>query len=147
MTEMKNKKLEKGENMKSLRNALFIVLAVLFLAIPAFAADINFGWDANKESDLVGYRLYQSQTPGTYQLDNPIAEIPKGSETYTVGGLTDGTYFWVLTAFDQAGNESEASDEVTLTIDETAPDSPAGFWAIMQQIISWFREHFGLIRS
>lgn len=41
--------------------------------------------------------------------------------------LPDGTYYFVLTAFDNALNESGTSNEVSTIIDDTAPAPPNGF--------------------
>lgn len=103
---------------------LFACTALMLAAAPAMAMDIGFAWDANTESDLAGYRLYQSDTSGSYTYLNPVADIPAGTETYTQAGVSDGTWFWVLTAYDTEGNESGPSNEVTMTVDETAPAAP-----------------------
>lgn len=107
--------------------SLFIVLLVsLFLiASPVLAKDVIFEWDANMESDLAGYRLYQSNTSGLYTFGagNEVKEILVGTETCTLN-ITDGTWFWVLTAYDSNGNESGPSNEVSTNIDQTAPAPP-----------------------
>lgn len=105
-----------------------ILLAVIFsclVAAPVIAKDINFAWDANSESDLAGYRLYQSGTSGsyTYGSGNEVAEIPAGTEVCTIDAA-DGTWYWVLTAYDTNGNESGPSNEVSANVDQTAPESP-----------------------
>jgi len=65
--------------------------------------------------------LYQSLTSGDY--DSPVATILCGSGDESCCQYTyippDGTYFWVLTAFDSEGFESEYSDEVTDTVANT----------------------------
>lgn len=113
--------------MKKIVIFLIALLSIITLtAIPVLAKDINFAWDANTESDLAGYRLYQSNTSGsyTYGSGNEVAEIAAGTETVTLTGVTDGTWYWVLTAFDTEGNESLPSNEVSQTVDETAPSAP-----------------------
>jgi len=111
---------------------LFIV-PFLLIAFPVFAADVSFEWDANTESDLAGYRLYQSDTSGlyTYGTGNEVKDIPAGTETCTVTGVPDGVWYWVLTAYDTHGNESGPSNEVSADIDETPPGPPVQFRCII----------------
>lgn len=105
-----------------------LVLGFLFLTVGmAYAAsNVTFEWDANSETDLVGYRLYQSQMSGDYIFGdgNQVATITAGTETVTITGVSDGAYFWVLTAYDDKGNESGPSNEVTANLDTTPPESP-----------------------
>jgi len=112
--------------MKKIVLFLTVLLVPLFIiATPVFAIDKVFTWDANSESDLAGYRLYQSDTSGsyTYGSGNEVAEILAGTETCTID-VADGILYWVLTAYDSNGNESEPSNEVITTIDQTAPVAP-----------------------
>ncbi len=107
-----------------------------------FAADVTTNaqavckWLPNSESDLAGYRLYQSNQSGVYTVGdgNQVATIPKGTETVTLdlGSVPDGTtYYWVLTAYDTAGNESGPSQEASKTFD-AGPDNPQGFTVSIQ---------------
>jgi fibronectin type 3 domain-containing protein len=75
---------------------------------------VTFEWDANTEVDLVGYRLYQSTTPGVYNYGqgNEVADIAAGTMTATI--TVDGRYYYVLTAYDTEGFESEPSNEVRI---------------------------------
>jgi fibronectin type 3 domain-containing protein len=58
---------------------------------------------------LEGYKVYLSlESGGPYDF---IAETEESF--YTDCGLANGTYFYVVTAFDQAGNESGYSNEAT----------------------------------
>lgn len=69
-------------------------------------------WDANPESDVVGYRVYFGTSPGTYQQTIEVAD-----NSHTVTGLSSGVrYYFAVTAFDAAGNESENSREVSKDI-------------------------------
>lgn len=114
---------------------IMAMVALLFLASVSLAGttDVTFQWDANTESDVAGYRLYQSTTSDTYEYgsssDNLVADVVHnpvdGVMETTVNSIIDGTYFWVVTAYDTNDNESGPSNEVTETLDATAPDSPA----------------------
>ena len=105
---------------------LCIILCITFFAVSVSAKDITFSWDANTESDLAGYRLYQSDQPGVYNYGpvHAMVTIPAGTETCVLSGVVDGTWYWVLTAYDTEGNESGPSNEVSDTVDETAPAPP-----------------------
>lgn len=105
----------------------FLFAMTMFLAIAGIveASGVTFVWNANSETDLAGYRLYQSQKAGTYG-DAFVKEIVAGTETVAIENLADGEYFWVVTAFDTHGNESGYSNEVSLEIDTTPPACPGG---------------------
>ena len=46
--------------------------------------------------------------------------------TTVVLAIPDGTYYFAATAYDTEGNESGYSNEVSATLDTTAPGSPQG---------------------
>jgi len=72
-------------------------------------------WNANKEKDLAGYKVYRATASGAYGA--PIATLIGNMTTYQAIGLQFGTtYFFVVTAFDIAGNESAYSNEVSKSI-------------------------------
>ena len=135
------------------------VLAVL-IAVPAIAGneEVSFGWDKNTESDLAGYRLYFSQTPGVYvkkatsaTTPNLLMEIPvtasshPNTATHAVSAADGAKVYFVLTAYDLSGNESGFSNEVTYTMtDQTAPAAPKGFWARLSKLLA---ELFDMIRG
>jgi len=110
-----------------MKKLILTLLAVLFLAGAAYADNaVTFRWDKNTETDLAGYRLYQTTTTGEYTFgsDNAVAIIPVGTETVTLENVPDGTYFWVLTAYDITFNESDRSNEVGATLDSVPPNAP-----------------------
>jgi len=110
-----------------MKKVLAILAMVLMFCGSALAAsNVTFEWSANSETDLAGYRLYQSQTSGvyTYGDGNQVATILTGTETVQITSIADGTYFWVLTAYDNDGNESGPSNEVTAALDTLAPGAP-----------------------
>ena len=135
---------------------LLVLLMVLFSTV-AFAATerINFGWDANTETDLAGYRLYMSSTAGQYTFVGKNASLtpatppasyvksiakPAVAMSADITGAEGQTIFFVLTAFDTAGNESGRSNEVSYTFTDSAPAAPKGLWArLLQVILSWFK--------
>ncbi len=91
-------------------------LFCLALSIESFAADIQLAWDPNPETNLAGYKVYYGLAPGNYSV-----AINLGNQTtYTVTGLAVGTYYFVVTAYNTSGLESDASNEVSATIGVSA---------------------------
>ena len=67
---------------------------------------VTLRWLSNTESDLAGYRVYQSgRADGAY-----LRVGDTGGTTYVVGPLADGvTQYFAVSAIDRAGNESDLS--------------------------------------
>jgi hypothetical protein len=105
----------------------FLAMALaLVMAVPGFAhaADVTLAWAANTESNLAGYKVYYGQNrggpyngSGSSDGASPIVlllsslSIPNSPE-YTVHGLSEGSYYFVVTAFSTEGVESGYSNEV-----------------------------------
>ena len=115
------------------KRILIAIILVLTMVTIGWALS-TFTWDANTESDLAGYKLYRSSVSGQYDLGHErdmtylrgwVADIPAGTETVDYGD-EEGTWYFVLTAYDTSGNESGSSNEVSKTIDTTPPDDPSG---------------------
>lgn len=124
-----NERAAKGIVARRFISAVAVLFILFGLTAPAYAAaDITFAWDACPDNDLAGYRIYQSTTSGQYSYGAiyAVATVNKEQTTATIT-VPDGTYFWVVAAYDNFGNESELSNEVTLSIDYTAPAAPKNF--------------------
>ncbi|TAK08866.1 MAG: hypothetical protein EPO39_03635, partial [Candidatus Manganitrophaceae bacterium] len=95
-----------------------LLLAVVLLLLlgyhaPAFAGEALLTWDANKEADLAGYRVYVGLLPGVY---SPPVNVGKVT-SWTVPNLTAGvTYYFAVTAYNTAGLESGYSIQVSKLI-------------------------------
>lgn len=128
-----------------------IILIISFFMLSGLAmAEINvtFQWDANTESDLAGYAIYQSNTSNVYgemEADIPLNDIllncSEGKCVYTLNNIPDGEWFWVFTAYDTFRNESGFSNEVTVISDTTPPEPPQNM-TIWQKIIAWVQHWF-----
>jgi hypothetical protein len=70
--------------------------------------------DGTALTDLAGYRIRYGTEPGTYPNQVQIAN--PGLTTYVVTNLPPGTYYFVATAYDAAGRESDFSGVVSKTI-------------------------------
>jgi hypothetical protein len=97
----------------------FFIITVLFFFVAAKtnAYDVVIAWDPNAESDLAGYTIYGSEgSPGppydlidTYSLDDLDPDNP----ACQISDLDDNSeYYFVISAYDFAGNESNYSNEV-----------------------------------
>jgi chitodextrinase len=72
-------------------------------------------WDPNTDGDLAGYKIYRATASGAYGA--AVGTVPAGTVTYQATGLSaNTTYFFVITAYDDAGNESPFSNEVSKLI-------------------------------
>ena len=108
-----------------MKRILIAIVLVLAMVTVGWALS-TFSWDANTETDLAGYHLYRSDTSGVYTLGSGwIADIPAGTETFDYE-VPEGTWYFVMTAYDTTGNESGSSNEVSQTTDTTPPDAPTG---------------------
>ncbi len=74
---------------------------------------VTVQWLPNSETDLAGYKLHYGTASRQYHT-----RIRVGTATsYTVKNLLPGyDYFFAVSAYDTAGNESSLSSEVTLSI-------------------------------
>ena len=92
-------------------------------ALSAIAGDklVSLAWEANREDDVVGYNVYYTKTSGrNYVRTN---EKPEPRQTSLKVRLkNDVQYFFVVTAVNAAGKESEFSSEVNVV--PSAPKKP-----------------------
>jgi len=99
-----------------------LIFALLLVLIPSwlYAMDVTLEWNPNPESDLAGYKIYFGQTKGGPYTGagSPIviAYTAQGfvlaSPEWRIPTLADGTWYFVVTAFDTEGLESGYSNEV-----------------------------------
>ncbi len=104
-----------------------IIVLILSLYNTCFAGTANFSWLPNTESDLAGYKIHYGTNPnGPYDSVVEAGNPPPvdGRIKGTVYGLTEGvTYYFVATAYNTSGLESDFSSEVTYTCPSTQPDT------------------------
>ncbi|WP_211748913.1 S8 family serine peptidase [Paenibacillus sp. Marseille-Q4541] len=75
--------------------------------------DVTLNWTAPEDEDLKEYQIYRSETAGAgYEA------IGTTTRTTYVDNTTEGntTYYYVVKAKDYSGNESEASEEVSVEV-------------------------------
>jgi len=107
--------------------AISVVLLglAIFLCFTSWASAATLRWDANLESDLAGYILYYKTgvsgapydgsglTQGDSGVQLPVENLLNPLEPeFTLSGFEPGqTYYFTVTAYDRAGNESGYSNE------------------------------------
>jgi fibronectin type III domain protein/dockerin type I repeat protein len=100
-----------GIRPKAAAIAEFALLLSFVLSGPVFSATtIQLSWSPNSEPDLSGYRLRYGTSPGAYTQTINIGKVT----SYSISGLDSSlTYYFVLHAYDGAGNVSLPSNEAS----------------------------------
>lgn len=81
---------------------------------PAGSASALLQWNAVAASDLAGYRVYFGTAPGIYAQARGQGVDAGRSTSLAVGELQSGvTYYFAVTSYNSAGNESAYSSEVS----------------------------------
>ncbi|MBI5192590.1 MAG: fibronectin type III domain-containing protein [Nitrospirae bacterium] len=121
--------------MRTCRNILIVSISLLNIIIfgfndSAFGGEAALSWtapttnvDGTTLTDLSGYKVYYGTSSGTYN-----STVDAGNVTTTnIINLTEMvTYYFVVTAYDTAGNESNYSNEVSKTIPDSTPPTLSG---------------------
>jgi hypothetical protein len=77
------------------------------------ATSATLTWTANTESDLAGYKVYSGTQSGVYGPPISVGKVT----SHILTNLTKGTtYFFTITAYDTAGNESASAPELSKSI-------------------------------
>lgn len=115
-------------------------IAALLLLASSSASAVTLTWDANAGTNVAGYKLYCGASSGCYT--NAIDFGPSRTNTVsTVAGMTN---YFVVTAYDSNGIESDFSAELAyvpglpqaVTVRFDRADSVAGPWTNLQTIIT-----------
>lgn len=128
-----------NEMKKCIFALLFILISVsVVFSLPTKQKKVLY-WDApttnvdgSPLTDLAGYKIYWSTTSGGYTDANSkdVGNVLTIS-TQNVTGSSTTVYYFVATAYDTAGNESDFSNEVSNTI-PLVPAAPGAFRLQMQ---------------
>jgi len=99
----------------------------LTVSTPPEGNTLNIQWTANTEFDISGYYVYRSLVSGSSYVLVATTQINSFVDT----GLTDGvTYYYVVSAFDVAGNEGLQSSEASgIPADATPPPAIPAVYA------------------
>jgi fibronectin type 3 domain-containing protein len=77
---------------------------------------VGLSWDPQGKADVIGYKIYYGTKSHSY---NQVLTVGNTTSA-TIPGLTENTkYFFAATAFDSIGNESDFSNETTVTVSAT----------------------------
>ena len=94
------------------RLGLLTLLLFLYPAI-GIAREVTLAWDTNTDDNLAGYRLYARERGEAYDYRYP--EWQGATNQCTVTGFDEyESYYFVVRAYDNDGNESGNSNEVYL---------------------------------
>ena len=104
---------------------LLFPLLFLFALSQSYAMVVTLQWDPNTEPDLAGYMVYYNTGSSGPPYDSTV-DVGNVT-TYPLHGLTDGvTYFFVVSAYDTEGLESDYSNEVSTDTVATPGGSGGG---------------------
>jgi len=90
--------------------------------------------DGTPLTDLGGYKVYCGQQSGQYTVVKdvgiPTTTTSTGDIMYPIRNVlppqTSATWYCAVTAYDQVGNESDYSNEVSFPFDTLPPAAPSG---------------------
>ncbi|MCB1095193.1 MAG: fibronectin type III domain-containing protein [Verrucomicrobiae bacterium] len=101
--------------MKSQLTVFYLLVVAIFhlFASASGGASVTLRWDANPETDVVGYRVYYGTSSGNYPLSLDAGNVT----TAAVTDLAEGQeYYFAVTAVNAASLESLPSEEVSVVV-------------------------------
>lgn len=106
---------------------VLLVLACQLLAAPVWARQgLTAAWEANTDPYTVGYRLFGGTQSGVYSWNLDVGNATSAP----VPALTQvGTYYFVVRAYNAAGEMGPASNEVSYTVGGGTPGVPTALSA------------------
>jgi len=100
--------------MKLASSILLVFLSLITISLCYAEIDITLKWGHDNKTQISGYRIYKSTISSVYDKNNPEAVINDPNiTTITVLNLPDNVYYFVATAFNANGIESDFSNEVS----------------------------------
>lgn len=93
-----------------LRRAVLTPVAAGHDTVFVSGTRLTLRWNANAERDLAGYKVYHGEASGNYGREPTTVSRDSSSQVLAVTSNRD--YFFAVSAFDSAGNESALSQEV-----------------------------------
>ena len=101
-----------GEKLAFSLESIIFQLKYCYVATPAnfnaYLVDgvVNLTWDANIESDLAGYEVYQDSVKISAVITN----------SYQITGLLAGTYLFQVLAYDESNNQSKLTKAISVEV-------------------------------
>ncbi len=114
-------------------------------------SDVELTWDESMESDILGYSVHRSSESGAAGEKITTEFIPENYFLDQDVSIDVDDYYYRIKAVDRAGNESEASDQVTYLL-----DNPSALKVIEKKtslVLSWDSDvvedfsHYNVYRS
>lgn len=110
-----------GSTFRFSRVVIVAITVILCACLQLAAGDVSLAWDPSTSEGVVGYKVYYGSTSGSYDSFRTVT----GQSSYTITDLSEGTYYFAVTAFDTSGNESGYSNEVSTVVKGTEETNPA----------------------
>lgn len=85
---------------------------------------IGLSWESPQADDVAGYNVYRSDSPGVSRSGSPLETEASPTEYVDESAENGTTYYYVVTAIDEDGNESDPSGEVGKTPFSDPPNRP-----------------------
>lgn len=101
---------------------------------------VTLGWDPSPDADVTGYSLYTGPAAGRYTNRTDVGNVTQAVVTNLEVGAT---YYFVVTAFNVAGLESDASNELVYSpagTNQPPPVSPIP----LDRLALWLRADGGV---
>ncbi len=96
---------------KHLKIGILVIIMVQF-SQSAYASGIRISWQANSEKDVAGYKVYYGTASGDYDNVIDVGNVT----TVDIGDLENANFFFAITAYNTAGEESGYSEEMQVSI-------------------------------
>src|SRR5687768_2832591 len=106
------------ERISKMPSRAWVLIAGIALALHcptanAAGATVTLAWDPSAESSVSGYKVHYGLNSRTY----PFVVDTGHATTQVISNLQDGiTYYFAVTAYNVAGQESDFSAEIPYTI-------------------------------
>ena len=107
---------------------------------------VTLQWEANSEPDILGYRIYRTNSLKTefVQLTVSPIEAPRFEDSLSLRTLGEKIYYQVI-AVDRRYNMSAASPPVALKLPDVFPPSPPAFYKVKNTVqgpqLAWYPSH------
>lgn len=90
-----------------------IMLLLGFSTVASAMGTVILTWNANSEPDLAGYRVYYGNASRHYTTQHDVGNVTQ----ITIDNIAENTpYYFAVTAYDTAGNESAYSEEAFIIL-------------------------------
>jgi hypothetical protein len=112
-------------------SVIFLFCFCLIMPAISYATSATITWNRNQEPDMAGYRIYYGTQEGQYTDSFTIFDSANEplERSYVMDGLGEGmTYYISIKAFDLAGQESEYSEALSITVPGSQPSGDSPRW-------------------